>query len=171
MNDEEHNQRYWTNETYLFIKNISLILLSKGAPLFVVIWEIDRETYTQRGDFFLSHIFFREPGDANACTPLQAVSSERFETPLICCVSLARLPILSSKSDHVVFTWSPSGYTTVGPDCPDALSCLRITTWQLVKVHGVTRNEPKIIVICYITVPVRDQSMGYINLFKMFRIR
>ena len=39
-------------------------------------------------------------------------------------------------------------------DCPGALPSpyLLITTWQLVKAHGVTRNEPKINVICYITV-------------------
>ena len=50
-------------------------------------------------------------------------------------------------------TWSPSGYTLVGPDCPDAFlsSCLLITTWQLFKAHGVTWNELKIHVICYIT--------------------
>ena len=59
-----------------------------------------------------------------------------------------------SKSDRVVITWSPSGYTPVVPDCPDALSapCFLITTWQLVKAHGVTRNEPKIHFICYLTV-------------------
>ena len=58
-----------------------------------------------------------------------------------------------SKSDRVVISWSPSGYTPVRPDCPDALSppCLLITTWQLVKAHGVTRNEPKIHFICHIT--------------------
>ena len=29
--------------------------------------------------------------------------------------------------------------------------CLLITTWHLVKAHGVTRTEPKIHIICYIT--------------------
>ena len=50
-----------------------------------------------------------------------------------------------SKSDHVVITWSPSGYTHVRTDCPDALSssCLQIKMWQLAKAHGVTRNELK----------------------------
>ena len=137
----------------LLYKNISLILFLKGAHSLLLVWEIDGETYTQREDFFLSHTFFREPGGANACTSLQAVSSE---TPLTGCVSLARLPILCtlSKSYHVVLiTWSPSDYIPVGPDCPDALSspCLPITTWQLVKAHRVTRNEPKIHVICYLT--------------------
>ena len=59
-----------------------------------------------------------------------------------------------SKSDHVVLiTWSTSGYTPVWPTWPDApsSSCLLIKMWQLVKGHGVIRNEPKIHVICYIT--------------------
>ena len=55
---------------------MSLILFSKGAHSLSLVWEIDGETYTQRGDFFLSHIFFQEPEGANACTSLQAVSSE-----------------------------------------------------------------------------------------------
>ena len=146
----------WTNETLLY-KNISLILFSKGAHCLLLVWEIDGETYTQKGDFLLSHTFFQEPGGANTCTLLRAVWSETL-TPLLSCVSLARLPILctQSKSDRVVITWSPSGYTPVRPDCHDALSspCLLITTWRLVKVHGVTRNQPKIHVICYITFKV-----------------
>ena len=107
------------------------------------------------GDFLLPHTFFQGPGGANACTPLQAVSSERSEMPMLDCVSLARLRFsLQSKSDCVVITWSPSGYTPVGPDCHDELSspCLLITTWRLVKAHRVTRNKPKIHVICYITI-------------------
>ena len=39
----------WTNETHFFI---SLILFSKRPHYLVVNWEIDGETYTQRGDFF-----------------------------------------------------------------------------------------------------------------------
>ena len=91
------------------------------------------------------------PTLAPPCKPYR----QRRPNPLIGCVSLARLSILCtlSNSDRVVITWSPSSYTPVGPDCPDALSSpyLLITTWQLVKAHGVTRNEPKIHVICYIT--------------------
>ena len=125
---------------HFFKKYISHFILERGTQ-FVVSWEIDGETYTQRDDFFLSHIFLREQGDDL--------------TPLIGCVSLARLSILwpLSKSDRVVITWSPSGYTLVRPDCADALPspCLLITMWQLVKAHGVTRNEPKIHVICHIT--------------------
>ena len=59
-----------------------------------------------------------------------------------------------SKTDCVfLIMWSPSGYTPVWPKWPDApsSSCLLIKMWQLAKAHGVTRNEPKIHVICYIT--------------------
>ena len=91
----------WGTRIY---KNISLILFSKGAHSLLLVWEIDGETYTQRGDFFLSHIFFREPGGANVCTPLRALSSVTSKTPLISCLSLAWLSILwtLSKSDRVV---------------------------------------------------------------------
>ena len=65
----------WTNETLLH-KNISLILFYKEAHSLLLVCEIDRETYTQGGDFFLSYLFFQEPWSANAGTPLQAVSSE-----------------------------------------------------------------------------------------------
>ena len=57
-------------------KNISLVLFSKGPHSLLLVWEIEGETYTHGGDFFLPHIFFREPEGAKACTPLQAVSSE-----------------------------------------------------------------------------------------------
>ena len=93
-------EQRWTG----IYKNISLILFSKGAHSWLLIWEIDGETYSQRGDFFLSHIFFQEPGGANACTRLLSVSSETSETPLMSCLSLARLPILLTlyKSDCMV---------------------------------------------------------------------
>ena len=85
-------------------KNTSHILFSKGAHSLLLVWEINGETYTQRGDFFLSHIFFREPGGTNTCTLLQAGSSETSEMPLFSCLSLARFPILwtLSKSDCIV---------------------------------------------------------------------
>ena len=134
-------------------KYISLILFSKRGPQFVVSlrgrW---RDIYSE-GGIFLSHTFFRDPGGTSACTPLHHIVRDDL-TPLIGCVSLARLFILCTLSKFarvVLITRSPSGYTPVGPDCPDALLCLLITKRQLVKAHGVTRNEPKIYVICYIT--------------------
>ena len=84
---------FMNNEEHVYIKYISLVLFSKGAHSLLLVWEIDGETYTQRGDF-LSYIFFREPVGASFGTPLQAVSSEKSKTSLIGCISLARLPIL-----------------------------------------------------------------------------
>ena len=84
-------------------------------------------------------------------TPLTSSS----ETPLIGCVSLARLWFSALYKSHcvVLITWSPFGDTPVRAECPDmpSLSCLLIKMWQLTKAHGVTRNKPKIHVICYIT--------------------
>ena len=54
---------------------------------------VDRHILRERTS---SHIFFRVPGGANACTPLQA------ETHLIVCVSLARL-ILSLSLNLTVW--------------------------------------------------------------------
>ena len=71
---------------------------------------------------------------------------------------------LHSKSDDVVFiTWSPSGYIPVRPECPEALSssCALIKMWQVTKTHGVTRHEPKIHVICYITTLVELDETYY----------
>ena len=115
------------------------------------------ETYTQREDFFFPYLL---PG-ARGCQHLHSLASSS-ETPLIDCMSLAwlRVPCSTvilctlSKSECVVLiTWSPSSYTPVWPKWPDipSSSCLLIKMWQLVKAHGVTRNEPKIHVICYIT--------------------
>ena len=140
------------NETLLYKIYLSFYSL-KRPHNFLLVWEIDGETYTQREDFLLSHTFFREPGGANACTPLASrmvrEASDRLRVP---CSTLILCTL--SKSDRVVLiTWFPSGYTPVGPDCSDARSSpyLLITTWQLVKAHRVTRNKPKIHVICYIT--------------------
>ena len=90
-----HDLRNSINEqnTHLY-KNISLFLFLKGALCLLLAWEIDVETYTQREDFFLFHTFFWETEGANACNPLQAISSETSSTHLIGCVSLAQLPIL-----------------------------------------------------------------------------
>ena len=79
-------------------KYISHFILER-SPQFVVVWEIDGEKYIPRVDIF------PEPGGANVFISLQAVSSETSETPLMGCLSLARLSILLdwlSKSNRVV---------------------------------------------------------------------
>ena len=117
-------------------------------PSFVVSWEIDGETYNQRDDFF-PYIL---PGP-RVCQRLHPVASSS-ETPLIGCVSHAR----SAFSTHCpnLTAWFPSRSLfpvthLLYPTALIVLPCLLITTWQLVKAHGVTRNEPKIHGICYIT--------------------
>ena len=150
--NEEHNDNERTKH---FFMNIHLSFYSrKGPTVCCKLRDRWRDIYSERGLLLVPYLL---PGamSANACTPLQAVSSERSETPLIGCVSPRSTPdcLPLSKSDDVVITWSPSGYTPVRPDCPDTVPspCLLITTWQLVKAHGVTRNEPKIHVIWYRT--------------------
>ena len=130
----------------LLYKNIFLTLYSRKGWCFCGVWEMGGETYTQREDFFP----YLHPG-------ARGVNSCKFVRDDLCSVACLShdcdsLPL--SKSDRVfLITWSPSGYTPVQPECTDApwSSYLLIKKWQLIKAHGVTRNEPKIHVICYIT--------------------
>ena len=121
-------------------------------------WEMGGETHILRERTSSSHIFFREPGGANACTPLQA---RQRRLSLASCPSLDCDSLHSLKSDRMILiTWSPSGYTPVQPKWPDAPSSsyLLIKMWQLAKAHGVTWNEPKMYVICYITISLPSVS-------------
>ena len=70
------NQLPWTNETHFFIKIYISFYSRKEHKGCCKVWEIDGETCTQRGDFFLPQIFFLEQGGANAWTPLQAGLSQ-----------------------------------------------------------------------------------------------
>ena len=126
------NERTSINETKrntLLYKNISLshFILEKSTQFVVSLRERERErdgeTYTQRGDFFLPHIFFLEPGGADTCTPLQAVLSETTQR-----FWLAMYPSLDSqfwldwiwlRGSHLM--WSPSDYTPAWLAYPDAL--------------------------------------------------
>ena len=133
--------------THFFIKTyLSHFILEMGW-CFCGVWEMGGETYTQREDFFFPYLL---PGAwvANSCTPLQA------ETPLIGCVSYARL-WFSALCLNLTAWFSSCGLLPVThllyPTTLIVLSCLLITTWQLVKEQWVTRNEPKIHGICYIT--------------------
>ena len=78
--------------TLVYKKYISHFILEWG-PLFVVVWEIDGETYIQIRDFILSHIFFREPGVPTLAPPCKPYHQRR-PNLLIGCVSLVWLPIL-----------------------------------------------------------------------------
>ena len=132
----------------LLYKNISLTLYSQKGWCFCGVWEMDGETYTQREDFF-SYLL---PG-ARGCQCLYPLASWDTSDQLHVPRLTAILYTLSKSDRMVLIMWSPSCYTPVWLECPDALSsfCLLIKMWQLTKAHGVTRNEPKIHVICYIT--------------------
>ena len=133
----------------LVYKNTSLILFSKRVhSLLLIKGYMERDILRERTS---SHISFREPGGANAYTHLQT------ETPLIGCMSLARLRFCA-LGPNLTTWWESRGLLPVThllyPTALIALPCLLITTWQLVKAHGVTRNESIIHSICYITVVI-----------------
>ena len=80
------------NERNTSLKNIYLILCLKGTHCFVVsLRDRWRDIYSKRG--LLASYFLPGARGANACTPLQAVSSGTL-TPLLGCVYHARFPIL-----------------------------------------------------------------------------
>ena len=140
------------NERNTLLMKIYLIyiffILIRG-PQFVVCSEIDGKTNIQREAFFL----YLLPG-AKGCQRLHPLQARQRRLRSAACPTLDSDSLPLSDSDRVVLiTWSPSGYTPFVPDCPDGLSypCLLIRAWQLVKAHGVTRNQPKIHVICHIT--------------------
>ena len=83
----------------LLYKNISLILFSKGGSQFVV------SLSDKRRDIYSERRLLLAPSCTNACTPLQAVSSEKTLMPLIGCV----IPGSTLDSD-----WT---------------ACLNLTTW------------------------------------------
>ena len=137
--------------THFFIKIcISHTLFSKGLMFLWCVRDGWRDIYSERG-LLLSISFSRSQGVPTLAPPLQA-RQRRLSSAACPTLDCDSLPL--SKSDRVVLiTWSPSSYTPVRPECPVAPSspCLPIKMWQLTKAHGVTRNAPKIHVICYIT--------------------
>ena len=132
----------------LLYRNISLTLYFQKGWCFCGVWEMGGETYTQGEDFF-PYLLLGAKLVRDACDRLRVFRS----TAILCTLS---------KSDRVVhITWSPSGYTLVQPkwhDTPSS-SCLLIKMWQLAKAHGVTRNKPKIHVICYITLRINKSCL------------
>ena len=145
--------------THFFIENISLTLYSRKGWCFCDMWEMGGETYTQREDFFFPYLL---PGvrGRQRLHPLASSS----ETPLIGCVSLARLRF-STLCLNLTAWFSSRGFLPVTQLLYLTVlivlssSCLLIKMWQLAKAHGVIRNEPKIHVICYITKPLFSSNM------------
>ena len=132
------------------LKRVDMPLKTKKPNLFVV-YERWVERHILREKRLLPISSSRSQGVPMLALPCKLVrdASDRLRVPrstvILCTLS---------KSDRVVLiTWSPSGYTPVQPECSEvpSSSCLLIKMGQLTKAHGVTRNEPKIHVICYIT--------------------
>ena len=117
-----------------------------------------RDIYTERG-LLLPISSSRSQGMPTLAPPRKLVrdASDRLHVPR----STAVLSTLSEYDRVVLITRSPSSYSPVRPECPDAPSSSRlpIKIWQLTKAHGVTRNEPKIHVICYITIVSRMEDL------------
>ena len=65
--------------------------------------------------------------------------------------STAILCTLSKSHCMVLIPWSPSGYTPVQPECPDHAVLFTNQNVTVCQAHRVTRKEPKIHGICYIT--------------------
>ena len=92
----KHNLRTSMNErTHFFIKNISLTLYSRKGSCFCCVWEMGGETYIEREDFFLTYLLPEARG-YQRLHPFESLS----ETPLLSCVSLARLRFSAS-----VYIW------------------------------------------------------------------
>ena len=133
-----------TIRTHFFIKIYISFYSRKGPTVWCYLRDRRRNIYSDRGLLLIPYLI---PG-ARGCQrlhPLASLSettSDRLRVP-----RSTAIRCILSKSPRVVFiTWSPSAY----PSALIALPCLLLTTWQLVKVHGITRNEPKIHGICYI---------------------
>ena len=130
-------------------KYISHLILERGSQLLLRYrW---RDIHSDRGLLVLYLL------GASECQHLHSLASRiarDVQTPLFACLSLARLSILwldwlnltAWFSYHVVSFWLHTCST--GPPRCTAIPCLLITTWQLFKAYMVTRNKPKIHVIC-----------------------
>ena len=131
----------------LLYKNISHTLFSKGLMFLWCVRDGWRDIYSERGLLPISSS--RSQGVPTLAPPCKLIRDD-----LISCVSLARLRI-SALCPNLTAWFSSHGLLPVThllyPSAKIVLACLLITAWQFVIAHGVTRNEPKIHGICYIT--------------------
>ena len=112
-----------------------------------------RETYTQREDFFFPSSS-RSQGVPTLAPPCKLRHLCLAVCPLLDCYSLHSLNLIAGFSScdllpvtHLLY---PSALIVVSS------SCLLIKMWEIAKALGVTRNELKIHVICYITLQCRS---------------
>ena len=127
----------------MYLSHFILIRVDVSAE-----WDMDRETYTQRGLLPISS--FRSQGVPTLAPPCKLVrdASGQLRFPR----STAILCTLSKSHRVVLITWSPSGYTPVEPECPDRAVLFTNQNVTACQAHGVTRSKPNIHGICYITI-------------------
>ena len=149
----------WTNEHSPLEKYISHTLFSKGLKS-LWYWEMVLT------GLLLPISSSRSQGVPTFAPPCKLVrdSSDRMRVPR----STTIFCTLSKSDSVVLITWSPSGYISARPECPDvpSSSCLLIKMWQLTKTHGVTENEPKVHIIRYITIALYSRKLQKQNFQK-----
>ena len=157
----KHNLRISMNErTHFFIKIcISHTLFSKGLMFMWCVRDWWRNIYSERGPLLLPISSPRSQGVPTLPPPYKLVrdASGRLRVPRSTAILCTQ-----SKSDRVILiTCSPSGYTPVRPECPEHAVISLFTQHNSLSKHtGVTRNEPKIHVKCYITQLQDDSGNG-----------
>ena len=125
---------------------IYLSFYSRKGPLFIVsLRDRWRDIYSDIY-FFLSHTFFWEPGGFQRLHLLASRdASDRLRvprsTPILCTLS---------KSDRVVITWSPPGYTPILPNYPDTLS-QRDSLWKHTASLGTNRKSMSYVIKQYVS--------------------
>ena len=161
----KHNLRTSMNEqTHFFIKiSISHTSFSKGLMFLWCVRDGKRDIYSERRLFLLISSSKSQwvPTLAPSCK-LVRDASNRLRVPH----STAILFTLSKSQRMVLIMRFPCGYTPVRPECPDRTVLFTKQNVTACQVHGVTRNEPKIHAICYITyiyknIPAKKKSLDF----------
>ena len=132
---------------FFFIKIYPSFYFWKVPIVWCLLGDRWRDIYSERGLLSISP-------SGSQWMPTLAPLCKLVRDELIGWVSIARLRF-SALCINLTAWFSSHGLLQVThllyPGSPIVLTCLLITTWQLVKAHGVTRDAPKIHGICYIT--------------------
>ena len=150
--NQEHNQRQWTNETHFFIKiYLSHFILERGTQFVVSLRVRWRDIYSERGLLLAPYLLPGAKGCQRLHPPLESriVRDVRDASDRLCTLRST----LDSDWTVVLISHDPLPVTHL-LDRPTLTHCLLITTWQLVKAHGVARKEPKIHVNSHDITPV-----------------
>ena len=120
-------------------KIISLILFSKRGAQFVVSWEIDWETYTQRGDVLLPHIFFRSRGVPTLAPPCKPRHLWLAACPLLDSWFSSLCLNLTAWLSHgllVTYVWPPTPSTAIVLFTNDNVTACQSTWVHLERIEN-----------------------------------